>query len=351
MSGIDVTATLDLIPVTVLTGFLGSGKTTVLNRLLRQPGLDRTIAIINEFGEVGIDHLLIETSEERLELLDNGCICCTVRGDLAETLKRLCHAPGGGRIAAIRSDPDRALEALRAIGVKVIHEPRAGVANARNTGLKSCARRIHRLPRRRRDSFGKLARRAAARAARHNADAVFGPVHTKLAGVRATTTKTSRPSSRVILLMPRPDQHLLRLRLQPRAPRCAALGRAPSRRSATRSAEKTISCSRPYRPMARPSPGRLGAWCSRRQTRPRHPLAYTLKRAFAYGQGPADQGLVGQAEGHPRHRVLDGRRRRPANGGVRSQPPSALFLGKTQRRAFAYRRIHRRRRQAALVPR
>ncbi|WP_042001815.1 GTP-binding protein [Streptomyces sp. AcH 505] len=89
MSGIDVTATLDLIPVTVLTGFLGSGKTTVLNRLLRQPGLDRTIAIINEFGEVGIDHLLIETSEERFALLDNGCICCTVRGDLAETLKRL----------------------------------------------------------------------------------------------------------------------------------------------------------------------------------------------------------------------------------------------------------------------
>ena len=73
----------------MLTGFLGSGKTTTLNRLLRRPELDGTIAIINEFGEIGLDHLLIETSEERFALLDNGCICCTVRGDLVETLMRL----------------------------------------------------------------------------------------------------------------------------------------------------------------------------------------------------------------------------------------------------------------------
>jgi G3E family GTPase len=83
------------VPVTVLTGFLGSGKTTVLNHLLRQPGLEGVVVIVNEFGEVGLDHLLIETSEERFALLDNGCICCSLRDDLIETLRdlgRRCEA-------------------------------------------------------------------------------------------------------------------------------------------------------------------------------------------------------------------------------------------------------------------
>jgi G3E family GTPase len=84
------------IPVTVLTGFLGSGKTTVLNRLLRRPGMAGAAVIVNEFGEVGLDHLLIEASEEQFTLLDNGCICCTVRGDLVATLKELARR-GGGR--------------------------------------------------------------------------------------------------------------------------------------------------------------------------------------------------------------------------------------------------------------
>ncbi|MGO4714152.1 CobW family GTP-binding protein [Bradyrhizobium sp. 2TAF24] len=91
-------AAAELIPVTVLTGFLGSGKTTALNHLLRQPALDGTVAIINEFGEVGLDHLLIETSEERFALLDNGCICCTVRGDLVETLKGLLRRRDAGEL-------------------------------------------------------------------------------------------------------------------------------------------------------------------------------------------------------------------------------------------------------------
>ncbi|TIQ35327.1 MAG: GTP-binding protein [Mesorhizobium sp.] len=77
------------IPVTVLTGFLGSGKTTVLNRLLRKPSLAGAAVIVNEFGAVGLDHLLIEASEEQFTLLDNGCVCCTVRGDLVATLKEL----------------------------------------------------------------------------------------------------------------------------------------------------------------------------------------------------------------------------------------------------------------------
>ncbi|MEJ2623570.1 MAG: GTP-binding protein [Pseudolabrys sp.] len=84
------------IPVTVLTGFLGSGKTTVLNYLLHQPDMEGVVAIINEFGEVGLDHLLVETSEERFALLDNGCVCCSVREDLVSLLAELSSRGGVG---------------------------------------------------------------------------------------------------------------------------------------------------------------------------------------------------------------------------------------------------------------
>lgn len=77
------------VPVTILTGFLGSGKTTVLNRLLKAPDLADTAVIVNEFGEVGVDHLLIEQAFENTVLLKNGCICCSVRGDVADTLATL----------------------------------------------------------------------------------------------------------------------------------------------------------------------------------------------------------------------------------------------------------------------
>ena len=77
------------VPVTVLTGFLGSGKTTMLARLLRDPRFTRTAVIINEFGEIGLDHELLEQSREELVLLANGCVCCTVRGDLLSTLRRI----------------------------------------------------------------------------------------------------------------------------------------------------------------------------------------------------------------------------------------------------------------------
>ena len=77
------------IRVTVLTGFLGSGKTTVLNHLLKHPDLADTAVIINELGELGLDHLLVEQTSENLTLLNNGCLCCTVRGDLVETFQEL----------------------------------------------------------------------------------------------------------------------------------------------------------------------------------------------------------------------------------------------------------------------
>ena len=79
----------DRIPVTLLTGFLGSGKTTVLNRLLMQPGLTNTAVIINEFGEIGLDHELVTAVTENMVLLQSGCLCCSIRGDLIETLHDL----------------------------------------------------------------------------------------------------------------------------------------------------------------------------------------------------------------------------------------------------------------------
>jgi G3E family GTPase len=78
-----------LIPVTLLTGFLGSGKTTVLNRVLKEPGMAATAVIVNEFGEIGLDHLLVERSSEDVVLLNSGCLCCTVRGDIVDTLTNL----------------------------------------------------------------------------------------------------------------------------------------------------------------------------------------------------------------------------------------------------------------------
>ncbi|HSN42389.1 MAG TPA: GTP-binding protein [Burkholderiales bacterium] len=90
----------DRTPVSIITGFLGSGKTTLLNRLLQHPGMAGAAVIINEFGEIGLDHLLVTTPNENTVLLASGCICCTVRGDLVDTLRDLFSRRREGAIPA-----------------------------------------------------------------------------------------------------------------------------------------------------------------------------------------------------------------------------------------------------------
>ncbi len=86
------------IPLCVLTGFLGAGKTTLLNRLLRNEALGDTAVIINEFGEIGLDHLLVKPIDDNMVLLQSGCLCCTLRGDLVSALEGLLRDLDNGRV-------------------------------------------------------------------------------------------------------------------------------------------------------------------------------------------------------------------------------------------------------------
>ena len=90
------------IPLTIFTGFLGAGKTTLLNRLLVAPELADTLVLINEFGDVGLDHLFIEKVDGDMVLMSSGCVCCTIRGDLVNTLEDLLRKLDNGRIKPFR---------------------------------------------------------------------------------------------------------------------------------------------------------------------------------------------------------------------------------------------------------
>lgn len=121
-------------PVVLLTGFLGSGKTTLLRRLLADPALARTAVLINEFGEVGLDHHLVERIDETMVLLPSGCLCCTVRGELAQALRDLHGKGERGLVPTFErvvvestglADPFPILSTLRADPV-LRHHVRAG---------------------------------------------------------------------------------------------------------------------------------------------------------------------------------------------------------------------------------
>ena len=109
-----------MIPVAIVTGFLGSGKTTLISRILRDPAFARTAVIVNEFGEIGLDHELIASSDETLLALTTGCLCCAVRSDLVATLLDLQRRREAGEIAYDRvlietsglADPAPILHAL-----------------------------------------------------------------------------------------------------------------------------------------------------------------------------------------------------------------------------------------------
>ena len=92
----------DFTPVNLLTGFLGSGKTTLLQKLLADPALSDCAVLINEFGEVGLDHHLLERIDETMVLLQSGCLCCTIRGELSDAIKDLHGRRARGEIPAFQ---------------------------------------------------------------------------------------------------------------------------------------------------------------------------------------------------------------------------------------------------------
>jgi G3E family GTPase len=141
------------IPVSVITGFLGAGKTSLLNTLLSEPELSGALVIVNEWGEIGLDHLLIEKIDGDVILLSSGCLCCSLRGDLVDALRDLAARRDEGRIAffdrvvietsgladpgpvvhAIMADPTLA-QRYRLVGVLTLVDAVNGRATLQNIG-------------------------------------------------------------------------------------------------------------------------------------------------------------------------------------------------------------------------
>src|SRR4051812_4123047 len=123
------------LPLSILTGFLGAGKTSLLNRLLRDPALTDTAVIVNEFGEIGLDHLLVKSIDDNMVLLQSGCLCCTLRGDLVQALEGLLRDLDNGRVSFRRvvlettglADPAPVLQTAMAHPYLVMRFRRDGV--------------------------------------------------------------------------------------------------------------------------------------------------------------------------------------------------------------------------------
>src|SRR3982074_1960774 len=98
----DPASSAELLPVSLITGFLGSGKTTLLNRVVQRADLADSLVIINEFGEIALDHLLVAPVEGETVVLASGCLCCAVRGDLQDALRRLLVDRESGEVPHFR---------------------------------------------------------------------------------------------------------------------------------------------------------------------------------------------------------------------------------------------------------